>query len=89
MKKRGNHWEEKRTDVWLASQMILDAATDNFDVAALVTADSDLVPAVELVRFLDKDVELVLFPKPRPNVSELLSQVSWVRPARRVYFRPY
>ena len=89
MKKRGRRWEEKRTDVWIASQMVHDAAMNAFDVAVLVTADTDLVPAVEFVRILNKDVELVVFPGPSPNVSELLSIVSWVKPARKVYFQPY
>ena len=31
----------------------------------------------------------VLFPKPSPNVSELLDKASWVRPVRKVYFQPY
>ena len=89
MKKRRWGWEEKRTDVWIASQMVHDAAADAFDVAALVTADTDLVPAAEFVRMLNKDVELVMFPGPTPNVSELLEESSWVKPARKVYFQPY
>lgn len=89
MKLQSGHWVEKRTDVWLASQMILEAATDALDVAILVTADSDLVPAVELVRFLNKDVELVVFPGKKPNVSELLTDASQVKTARQSWFQPY
>lgn len=89
MKLQSGTWVEKRTDVWLAAQMIHEAATDQIDVAILVTADSDLVPAVELVRFLDKEIELVVFPGKKPNVSELLSHASAVRTARQSWFQPY
>ena len=39
--------EEKQTDVRMAVDMVSDALVDNFDMAVVITADSDLGPAVE------------------------------------------
>lgn len=89
MVERWYGWEEKKTDVWLASQMVHDAAADAYDVAALATADADLVPAVEFARILGKEVELIVFPRAKPDISELLEHASWVKPARASFFRPY
>ena len=82
-------WQEKRADVWLASQMLHDVAAAVYDTAILVTADTDFVPAVELVRMLGKNVELVVFPRARPNISRFLNEVDLIRTARRSWFRPY
>ena len=89
MAKRWHGWEEKKTDVWLGAQMVFDAATNAMDTAILVTADSDLVPAAELVGFLDKDLELIVFPKAKPDVTELLATASLVRKARVSWFQVY
>ena len=45
-----NRHEEKRTDVNIACNMLTDAMDDKFDIAFLISADSDLVPPVEIVR---------------------------------------
>ena len=52
--------EEKRTDVNIAIYMIDDAYQDECDNLVLVTGDSDLVPAVKLIRsrFQSKRVTL-------------------------------
>jgi hypothetical protein len=41
--------EEKRTDVNIALQLLDDALHDRADTFVLVTGDSDLVPAIELL----------------------------------------
>jgi len=43
-------FEEKRTDVALASAMIADSSKDRMDCVVLISGDSDFVPAVETVR---------------------------------------
>ena len=48
-----NRWTtygEKMTDVRIAVDIVTDAWSDQFDVAIVVTADSDLIPAIEAVR---------------------------------------
>lgn len=45
-------YEEKETDVSIAAGLIEDAVNDVFDAAMLISADSDLCPAVRTVRRL-------------------------------------
>lgn len=45
-------YEEKETDVNIAVALVEDAVLDTFDTALLVTADSDLCPAVAAVKRL-------------------------------------
>ncbi len=42
--------EEKETDVSIAAHLVADALCDRFDLAFLITADSDLKPAIAAVR---------------------------------------
>lgn len=70
--------QEKRTDVNIATHLLRDAYLDNFDSAYLISADADLVPAVELVqRELGKRV--VLIDPPRRHSDELaaLADCHW------------
>lgn len=66
--------EEKGSDVNLASHMLLDACQGRFDVAAVITNDSDLTTPIKMVTSeLGKQVVLVSPLKPnskrRPNRS--------------------
>lgn len=52
-KKCGKGWlhhEEKETDVHIAARIIADAYEGRFDRAILITADSDLAPAIKIVK---------------------------------------
>jgi uncharacterized LabA/DUF88 family protein len=87
---RNEEWREKQVDVWLASEMITQACTDSYDIAVLVTADTDLVPAVDHVRVAhNKGVELVVFPKSGTNITQLVRAANSTTTARRAWFRPY
>jgi uncharacterized LabA/DUF88 family protein len=57
--------QEKKTDVNIATQMIHDALQRNFDVAVLVSGDSDQVPTVEMVTKVFKRKVIVAFPPRR------------------------
>jgi uncharacterized LabA/DUF88 family protein len=57
--------QEKRTDVNIATQMIHDALLRNFDVAILVSGDSDQVPTIEMIRSVFKRKVIVAFPPQR------------------------
>jgi len=63
--------EEKKTDVNIAVSLLEDAYDDQYDVAILLSGDSDLAPPVRAVqaRFPSKRI-VVAFP-PRRNSSEL------------------
>ena len=66
--------EEKGSDVNLACHLLLDAFQNNFDVAAVLSNDSDLVEPIRIVtQVLGKPVGL-LSPVPNPNPE--LSRVS-------------
>ncbi|MHB1769452.1 MAG: NYN domain-containing protein [Phycisphaerae bacterium] len=60
--------EEKMTDVNIACRVLTDAMDGRFDVALLVSGDSDLVPPVKIVqtRWPEKRV-VVLFPPGRKS----------------------
>jgi uncharacterized LabA/DUF88 family protein len=70
--------EEKGSDVNLASHLLLDAFQGNFDVAAVLSNDSDLVEPIRIVtQVLGKPVGL-LSPVPNPN-PELSRAASFIR----------
>lgn len=59
-------FEEKRTDVNIAIQMLVDAHADRFDTAILISADSDLSAPIEQVRKLYPAKRIVVaFPPDR------------------------
>jgi NYN domain len=66
--------EEKGSDVNLACHLLLDAFQNNFDVAAVLSNDSDLVEPIRIVtQVIGKPVGL-LSPVTNPNPE--LSRVS-------------
>lgn len=72
----GNIWptfHEKMTDVNIATQIILDAYKDKYDMAMLISGDSDLVPPIKAIHenFKNKRV-FVAFPPKRHNASVAL-----------------
>ena len=58
-------FHEKMTDVNIATEMLTDAFSDRFDVALLISADSDLLGPVRKIRdlFPEKRVVVVFPPK--------------------------
>jgi hypothetical protein len=46
----GAQQEEKRSDVALGAKMVADCCEGRFDVAVLVSDDTDMAPPVEMVR---------------------------------------
>lgn len=71
--------EEKETDVRIATQIVADAYEKNCDVAIVVSADSDMIPAIEIATQARQSV-FVYFP---PNqYSSNLATKSIVPPVR-------
>ena len=85
---RNGVWEEKMVDVLITSDMIFFAARNEYDTAILVTADNDLVPAIQRVRNLNHKVELLVFTEAKPKIGNLLEASSINRRARESYFKP-
>jgi uncharacterized LabA/DUF88 family protein len=65
-----SRFEEKMTDVNIATEMLVDAFGDKFDTALLISADSDLVRPVETIKkmFPQKRV-IVFFPSKRSSAA--------------------
>lgn len=62
---RGDRWfnkpEEKRTDVNIAIHILHDVISDKCDRIVLVSGDSDLVPALEMVKRVDSSKKIILY----------------------------
>ena len=72
-KQCGAEWttyEEKMTDVNIAAQLLTDAYENRFDVALVVSGDSDLTTPIRLLkdRFPDKRI-IVVFPPARRSAE--------------------
>jgi len=60
--------EEKRTDVNIALKILGDAIDDLYDKALILSADSDLIPAIQAVHKYTPDKKIgVMFPIGRNN----------------------
>jgi len=67
--------EEKESDVNLALQVVQDAYEDKYDCAYIVSADSDMIPAIRMVKakFPQKEI-CVIFP-PNSGGTKNIKQV--------------
>jgi uncharacterized LabA/DUF88 family protein len=75
------HYEEKAVDVKLAINMVYTCCNDGFDICYVVSGDSDLAPAIEMVRGMSKEVVWVYFwdkysPKEQQRFSFRMAQAS-------------
>lgn len=82
-------WIEKLNDVLLASDLVYMAAKGQMDVALLLSADADLVPAIRRCQDLSVPVELFRFRGSQARLYELEQAATSFRRARPQYFKPY
>jgi hypothetical protein len=68
-------FEEKETDVAIASRLLVDAATNAMDVALPISADSDLVPAVKAARMVHPSLRVVTAFPPQRHSKDLRKHV--------------
>lgn len=64
-------YEEKETDVSIAATIVADAAAGSYDSALLVSADSDMIPAINIARRLKPSQTFVAAFPPRRWSDEL------------------
>ena len=64
-------FEEKETDVRIATNIIADAYKNRCDVSVLVSADSDLIPPIELLREIKPLQKVIVFFPPRRYSNNL------------------
>jgi uncharacterized LabA/DUF88 family protein len=69
---------EKKTDVNIACQLLADAHNDDFEVAYIVSGDSDLIPVIDTAKnlFTKRKIK-AMFPPNRIN-SELIKKCDYV-----------
>lgn len=66
--------EEKETDVRVATQIVADAYQNNCDLVIVVSADSDMIPAIELA--MEAGHKVVVYFPPHQYSSNLASMAS-------------
>jgi len=69
---------EKKTDVNIATELLIDAFHDKFDAAILVTADADLTAPIVAIRKLFPEKSVVVAFPPKRNSYELRNVASSV-----------
>jgi uncharacterized LabA/DUF88 family protein len=79
----GHIWldaNEKMTDVNIATQLIVDAYNDKYDMAMLISGDSDLVPPIKAVHenFPKKRVFVAFPPKRHNNTVAVVAKGSLI-----------
>lgn len=60
--------KEKKTDVNIATEMIMDAITEKCDVQYLLSGDSDLVPPIQKIKEYQPKREIYLICTPKPII---------------------
>lgn len=63
---KGRLFEEKETDANLAAHLCIDAALDRFDVAVVITADTDFIGTLRYLKEQMPHVQVVLGLPPKP-----------------------
>jgi Uncharacterized conserved protein len=63
-------YAEKQTDVNIASQMLKDAYEERMERAYIISRDSDLIPAIKILREMNIKT-MVIFPPCTSEVEEL------------------
>jgi len=75
------HPEEKKSDVNIATQMLLDAYENRCDIAYLVSGDSDFVPPIKAIRSMNSPkVVAVAFPPKQGRSKELQESATFSFP---------
>ncbi len=52
---------EKGTDVKIAIDLVVGASDDLYDVAIVISSDTDLIPAIKYIKHKNKQVEYIGF----------------------------
>ncbi len=66
---------EKGIDVQIATDMLVHAVRDNYDVAILVSGDNDFTGALQALKDLGKNVEVALFGHGSQHLREVADRV--------------
>lgn len=80
-------YEEKETDVNIATQLVKDAALRNMTAALIISADSDLAPAVRVAKELRPDLFVAAAFPPKRKSHELAALMPASFPIRESKLR--
>lgn len=72
-------YEEKESDVRIATQIVNDAHNHNCDVAIVVSADSDMIPAIELAQKAGTKVYVYFPPFQHSNSLESITSSNVIK----------
>ncbi|MBQ6306916.1 MAG: NYN domain-containing protein [Bacteroidales bacterium] len=78
-----NTYEEKESDVRIATQIVNDAKNGDCDIAIVVSADSDMIPAIELAKSAGARV-YVFFPP--SHHSEAIAKIPGINVIRMQWY---
>lgn len=78
-------FEEKETDVRIATQMITDVVNNKCDITILVSADSDLIPPIEAIREINPKHKIWVFFPPKRNSFDLINLSDLYKKLERHY----
>lgn len=70
-----NITQEKRTDVAIGVSIVDDALNDRMDRLVLITGDSDLVPALELVKRARPNIQRIVYVPSRQRSEDASSHI--------------
>ncbi len=73
-------YEEKETDVNIAAALIEDAVLDRYDTALLISADSDLCPAIVTMKRLCPEKRIIVAFPPKRHSADLKRAVDGYLP---------
>jgi uncharacterized LabA/DUF88 family protein len=66
-------FEEKETDVRIATQMLNDVVQNKCSISILISADSDLIPPIEVIREINPNHKLWVFFLPQRYSNDLVN----------------
>ncbi len=76
-------YKEKMTDVNIAIEILRDTYSNNFDIAMILSADSDFVPVAEAIKEKSPDKRIVAVFPPKRTSDDLKGVVdAWFRIGR-------
>ena len=79
--------EEKESDVRFATQIVADAFMHNCDVAIIISADSDMIPAIELAK--EAKIRVYIYFPPNQFSSNLATMGSGMPLQMRRYEKKF
>lgn len=75
-------YEEKESDVRIATQIVADTLKHNCDVAIIVSADSDMIPAIEIAKETKSQVYIYFSPHQYSSNLDVLGHNRAIRMER-------